>query len=100
MQLIPTSKSNKPTVIQCPLCNKDVSQLNEFTKTVWKEKEKHRKTQISLLEMYDEMVEEKMKSSQLKTKLQEVKCKKSRLNKIITDLFEAEVARKNKYLTK
>ena len=67
MQLIPTSKSNEPTVIQCPSCYKDVSQLNEFTKIVWKEKEKHRKTQISLLEMYNEMVEEKMKSSQLKT---------------------------------
>ena len=95
MQLIPTTKYDEPTVIQCPSYNKNVSQLNEFTKIVWEEKEKHRKKQRGLFEMYDEMqkkfVEEKIKSRQLETKLQEIKCKKSCLTKVITDLIEVEV---------
>ena len=92
MQFVPTSKDNEPTVIKCPLCSTDVSQLNEFTKIVWKQKEKNRKKTNSLIGMYEEMqnrfVEEKMKSSQLQTKLKEVKQKKSRLNKMIIDFFE------------
>ena len=91
MQLIPTSKYDEPTVIQCPSCNKNMSKLDEFTKTVWEEKEKHRKKQRSLLEMIDEMqkkfVEEKIKSEQLMAKLHKSKCRKCCLNKIIVDLI-------------